>query len=129
MTVKLTSRIKDISPQLIVASLDKSIVFYTEILGFDVHFHYEDFYCSLSMSGYAIHLKTGKPTPEERRSRRYNDHLDLVFSVEGIDNLFTDLKSKGVKIIRPVQEMPYGHEFYILDPDEYILAFIEPKRV
>jgi len=120
-------KIKSISPQLVVADLERSLDFYTGELGFKIEFLYEDFYASIISDGYTIHLKSGSPTVEERENRRKNEDLDLVFSVGNIDGLFEVIKNSSVIIVQPPREMPYGHEFYIADPDGYILGFIEEK--
>jgi len=61
----------------------------------------------------------------ERESRRKNEHLDITFSVEGIGPLYDEVKGKPVEIIQPLRRMPYGQEFYVADPDGYIIAFVE----
>lgn len=43
------SKIKKMSPQFLVADIEHSIEFYTEKLGFDVDFRYEDFYAGLQL--------------------------------------------------------------------------------
>ena len=63
-------KIKKMSPQLLVADVDRSIEFYTKKLGFDVEFRYEDFYAGIIKDGYSIHLKASKPSIEERENRR-----------------------------------------------------------
>ncbi len=115
------------SPQFVVADLERSLDFYIRELGFDIDFRYEDFYAGISRDGYTLHLKSGSPAIEERANRRDNEHLDLVFSVDDIDGLFEAMKSRSPIIIRPLREMPYGREFYITDPDGYILGFMEEK--
>jgi predicted enzyme related to lactoylglutathione lyase len=35
------------------------------------------------------------------------------------------MKRGPVQIVQPLREMPYGTEFYISDPDGYIISFIE----
>ena len=52
------SKIKKMSPQLLVADIDRSIEFYTNKLGFDIDFRYEDFYSGISKDGFSIHLKS-----------------------------------------------------------------------
>ena len=117
--------IKKISPQLIVRDIVRSIAFYTEILGFDLDFRYEDFYAGMIKDGHSIHLKSGTPSTEERKNKRKNEDLDLVFSVDGIEALFIQLLNNPVEIIQPLRNMPYGKEFYLVDPDGYIISFLE----
>jgi len=127
MAIITHSRIKKMSPQLIVANLDRSIEFYTKKLDFEIDFRYEDFYVGIIKNGFSVHLKTGKPSIEVRHNKKENEHLDITFSVEGIENLYEDISGKSVEVIQPLRDMPYGKEFYIADPDGYILAFLEER--
>jgi len=113
------------SPQLVVANLEHTLAFYIQQLGFDVDFRHEDFYAGIIKDGFSIHLKLGKPSPEERERKRNNEDLDISFSVEGIEALYQELSTKSVLITQPLREMPYGKEFYITDPDGYIIGFLE----
>ncbi|MBS1659593.1 MAG: VOC family protein [Bacteroidetes bacterium] len=124
MSAAISSTIKKMSPLLLVADLDRSLEFYTKKLGFEIEFRYEDFYAGILKDGSSIHLKSGKPLTEERKNRRLNEDLDIVFSVDGIESLYEEMLDKSVDVIQPLREMPYGWEFYIIDPDGYILAFV-----
>jgi uncharacterized glyoxalase superfamily protein PhnB len=119
------SKIKKMSPQFLVADIEHSIEFYTKKLDFEVDFRYEDFYAGIIKDNYSIHLKSGKPSIEERESKRENIDLDIIFSVEGVEDLYEELMNKSVEIVQPLCDRPYGKEFYIADPDGYILAFLE----
>lgn len=119
------ARIKKMSPQFLVTDIDRSVEFYIEKLGFDMDFSYENFYVGISKNGYSIHLKTGNPSIEERKNRRKNQDLDLIFSVEGIEDLYKELSGRFIEFTQPLRNMPYGKEFYIADPDGYILSFLE----
>ncbi len=113
------------SPQILVTDISCSIEFYTKKLGFEVDFLYENFYVGMVKDGYSIHLKLGKPSTEERKKKREHEDLDIVFSVENVEDLYTELVNKSVEITLPLCDRPYGKEFYIADPDGYILAFLE----
>ncbi|HEY9002542.1 MAG TPA: VOC family protein [Mucilaginibacter sp.] len=117
--------LKGMSPQLIVADIKRSIKFYTVKLGFSLEFNYEDFYAGVSKDGYTIHLKSGEPSVEERKNRKDNEHLDLVFSVDNIKALYNEISANTIEIIQPLRSVPYGKEFYISDPDGYIIGFLE----
>ena len=109
-------KIKRMSPQLLVTDIDRSVDFYTKKLGFDVDFRYEDFYSGIIKDGYSIHLKSDE---SPRGKRKDNEYLDILFSVDGIKDLYEELLSKSVEIIQTLRE------FYVADPDGNILAFIE----
>jgi catechol 2,3-dioxygenase-like lactoylglutathione lyase family enzyme len=113
------------SPQFVVSHVDRSIDFYAKKLGFDIDFRYEDFYSGIIKDGCSIHLKSGKPLIEERQNKRKNQDIDVIFSVDNIENLYKDLSNKLVEFVQPLRDMPYGKEFYITDPDGYIIAFVE----
>jgi catechol 2,3-dioxygenase-like lactoylglutathione lyase family enzyme len=125
MSAFTASKIKTMSPQLLVADINSSIDFYTKKLGFEMDFLYENFYAGVSKEGFTIHLKVGKPSIEERQNKRKNEDLDIVFSVSNIEDLNDELSNKSVEFTQPLREMDYGKEFYIIDPDGYILSFLE----
>ena len=122
------SKLTSMSPQFLVTHLEQSITFYTQLLGFNLDFRYKDFYAGVSRDGFSLHLKTGNPNQAERQSKRINEDLDIQFGVSGIQDLYKDISAKTIDVIQPLREMPYGREFYISDPDGYILGFIEAKR-
>ena len=113
---------KKMSPQLAVADIGRSLQFYTEKLGFNLDFTYEDFYAGIIKDGHSIHLKCGE-TPKDNGKKQ--DDLEILFSVDTIESLYEELLNKSVEIVQPLREMPYGKEFYIADPDGNIIAFFE----
>jgi catechol 2,3-dioxygenase-like lactoylglutathione lyase family enzyme len=120
-----TSRIETMSPQFLVADINRSVEFYTKKLGFEVKFRYEDFYVGIEKDGCSIHLKSGEALIEERGIKKLNEGLDIVFGVSGVEELYNDFVSKDIDVVQPLCDRPYGREFYIADPDGYILAFLE----
>jgi uncharacterized glyoxalase superfamily protein PhnB len=117
--------IASITPLFIVKDLDRSLKYYTEQLGFEQQFRYEDFYAGIERNGQTIHLKLGNVSQEERLNRRKNEDLDVHCSVSGIDALFEEFTGKSAEVIQSLRDMPYGREFYVTDPDGYILGFME----
>ena len=124
MNTKDYPEIKGLSPQLLVSNLDSSIRYY-QLLGFEISFQYDDFYAGIAKDGYTVHLKLGNTVREERENRLKNEDLDIVFAVGKIQELYNAVEDLPVNIIQPLREMPYGREFYLTDPDGYLLGFIE----
>lgn len=121
------SKIENMSVQLVVTDLSTSINFYVTELGFSKEFQYEDFYAGIIKDGFSIHLKVGKGSIEERKSKRNNEDLDIIFTVHDIEKLYQEFLQKSIEIIQPIRDMPYGKEFYIIDPDGYILSYLNVR--
>lgn len=111
------------SPQFVVSDLNKSLQFYTKELAFDINFRHEDFYAGIGCNGHSIHLKIGRPAKGERERRRKDEDLDIYFGVTDIESYYENILTRDIEVIQPLREMPYGKEFYIIDPDGYILGF------
>lgn len=116
-----------IAPQFLVDQLNTAIAYYCDKLGFSLDFCYESFYASVSRDGLAIHLKCAPKMVGERAYRKQNEHLDVFVSVKGVATLHDELESRGALIIKPLEERPWScKDFYVEDPDGYILCFSEP---
>lgn len=121
-----TKHLTGIVPLFLVDDLDRAIAYYCDKLGFELDFMYESFYASVSRDGFAIHLKDAPKLAAEREHRKKNEHLDVYLSVTGIRSLFSELQARGAQVISPPEERPWACiDFYVEDPDGYILCFSE----
>jgi catechol 2,3-dioxygenase-like lactoylglutathione lyase family enzyme len=126
--VPRTAHLTGIAPQFLVDDLDRAVAYYREKLGFELDFEYESFYASVTRDGFAIHLKCAPKTAADREYRKQNEHLDAYISVSGVRGLFSELEMRGAKVIKPLQQRPWAClDFYVEDPDGYILCFSEPN--
>lgn len=122
----MNNSIKQMSLLLLVADIKNAIEFYTNKLGFDIDFLYEDFYAGIIKDGYSIHLKMCKPSKiEEIKLNRTKEDIDITFSVDDIESLYEELSNKSVNITQRLRQMPYGKEFHVADPYQNMLAFLE----
>jgi catechol 2,3-dioxygenase-like lactoylglutathione lyase family enzyme len=120
------SSIRTAAPQFLVDEITKALSFYEERLGFNVDFVYQNFYASVSRDGATIHLKCAPKLVAERELRKSGEHLDAYLDVSGVDEFHEELTRRGVQILRSLTQRPWGRrEFYIEDPDGYILCFSE----
>jgi catechol 2,3-dioxygenase-like lactoylglutathione lyase family enzyme len=118
--------IRAAAPQFLVSKLSRALSFYEERLNFTVDFVYEDFYASVSRDGATIHLKCAPKLEAERAHRRSGEHLDAYLDVSGVRELHEELVGRGVPILKPLEERPWrALDFYVEDPDGYILCFSE----
>jgi catechol 2,3-dioxygenase-like lactoylglutathione lyase family enzyme len=117
------------APQFLVAKLDDSLTFYEQRLGFSRDFVYEDFYASVSRDHAVIHLKCAPKLEAERAHRRAAEHLDAYLAVSGVEELHKELAGRGARITKPLEQRPWGtRDFYVEDPDGYILCFSESSQ-
>jgi catechol 2,3-dioxygenase-like lactoylglutathione lyase family enzyme len=114
------------APVLVVKDLARTLAFYRERLGFEVEFSYEDFYASVWRDGCRIHLTCGTPAPRGDTSVPQHERLDVCLGVRGAEALAAGVVAAGLALAVPLRRMPYGVEFYVRDPDGYVLGFIEP---
>ena len=120
-------RITAIAPQFLIDDLDRALAYYRDALGFTVDFQYDDFYAGVSRDGFGIHLKHAEKTVADRANRKENEHLDAYVEVSGVRGLFDEFQSRGATVVKPLGERPWKCiDFYVEDPDGYILCFSEP---
>ena len=125
-SVQQATRVTGIAPQFLVNDLERGIAYYRDKLGFELDFKYQDFYASVARDGFAIHLKCAPKLPRDREDRKQNEHLDAYISVMGIRELFREMETRGAQVIRPLEQRPWAcQDFYVEDPDGYVLCFSE----
>jgi predicted enzyme related to lactoylglutathione lyase len=125
----IATRIRTFAPQLLVDDLDGAIKFYSDVLGFSFGPPWGGFYAIGEREGIEVHLKCAAKTVEDRAHRQQHEHLDIYAGVVGVDALYETCKTKGVTITKPLASTPWGtRDFYIMDPEGYILAFGESEN-
>ena len=128
VAVRGETHVTGIAPQFLVDDLERAIGYYREELGFELDFVYESFYAAVRRDGFSIHLKHAPKLGAERDHRRQNEHLDAYISVSGIRSLFSELQERGAHVISSLEQQPWScMDFYVEDPDGYILCFSEPN--
>ena len=128
--VHRTGHVTGIVPQFLVDDLERAIAYYRDNLGFELDFNYQSFYAGVRRDGFAIHLKHAPKLAGEREHRQRNEHLDAYISVSGIQELFSELQTRGARVIRPLEGRPCAcRDFYVEDPDGYILCFSEQNEL
>jgi len=115
-----------IAPVFRVADLARSLAFYRDQLGFDVAFVYEGSYAAVRRDGCHIHLNCAPPAPRDQAAFERAERIDACVVVTDAQSLSASFGSAGVPIVVALRQMPYGAEFYVRDPDGYVLGFVQP---
>ena len=115
---------KRISPMLAVASMEETIQFYQQVLGFAPTVKSPE-YSVLERDGQAIHLM--KAASEEVLNC-VRGHTEIYIEVSGIQALWEHVKAfKDRYKIRDLFYREYGMtEFHISDPNECLVFVGEP---
>jgi len=114
---------------LAVRNLRESTKFYLDVLGCTRDFGDDSGGWSfLSRDGFAVMLGE---CPDAMPASELGDHSYVAYLVvEGIDAFYQDISSRGVKVISPPANEPWGmREFGIRTPDGHRIRFGERVRV
>jgi catechol 2,3-dioxygenase-like lactoylglutathione lyase family enzyme len=117
-TARARMRVERIDPILSVRSLQASLRFYEDVLGFDLDWQAGGA-ASVSRDDHAIMMIEGK-----------QGHAGtwIWIGVEDIEPLHRDLMGKGVKLMLEPTNFSWAYELRVQDPDGHVLRFgAEPK--
>jgi uncharacterized glyoxalase superfamily protein PhnB len=117
-------------PVFLVDDVAGTVAFYEQALGFEVQFLYDDppSYASVARDDAVINFSRSNP-PGRRNSvtsQGDGNGTDVYLVVSDVDELYEDLKTKGVTVLLEPASYDYGmREFKIQDPNGYHLLFGE----
>ena len=121
-----------LTPNLLVASVERSIAFYTEVLGFERGMTVPEaspfVFAQVTSGPVEIFLNDAAGAVQEYpvlKDRPLGMSGTLFIEVDGIKELYERLRSK-VTIVMPFITQFYGMmEFAIADPDGYLITFAQ----
>lgn len=121
-----------LTPNLLVADVERSVAFYRDVLGFSVEITVPDdgplVFASVQSGPVEIFLNAVEPAVAEYpafRDRPIGGTLTLFIGCEDIARIHDELQSRA-PIVMPLEKKWYGvTEFAITDPDGYIITFAE----
>jgi len=124
--------ISKLTPNLVVADVDRSVAFYRDVLGFEVQVTVPDtgpfVFAAVTSGTVEIFLNARDAAVAEYpafRDRPVGGTLTLFLEVTGVDAAHEKLGGK-VQIVMPLEKKWYGStEFAFLDPDGYVITFAE----
>ena len=123
-----------LTPNLIVSSVERSIAFYRDVLGFAVQTTVPEaspyVFAIVQSGGVEIFLNAPEPATTEYpafKDRPIGGTLTLFIQVDDVRGAHEALKGR-VSIVMPLEKKWYGvTEFAFTDPDGYIITFAQPE--
>ena len=133
-------RIKDLTPNLAVEDVAASVRFYTEVLGFELRMAVSEdrqmaqgglqegvryVWANVMAAdvGLMLQEKASFAGDVGLKADRPGATMSLYFEVDDADAFFDELEGR-VRVHKPPADTWYGaREFYLLDPDGYLLGF------
>ena len=121
-----------LTPNLLVASVERSLAFYVDVLGFSRGMTVPDEspFAFGSVTGGAVEIFFNEASGATKEYPGFAGKPigctgTMFIEVEGVDALHERLRSR-VKIVMPIETKFYGmREFAIEDPDGYVITFAE----
>jgi catechol 2,3-dioxygenase-like lactoylglutathione lyase family enzyme len=121
-------------PELFCSDIDRSLRFYTEVLGFSVLYaRPEERFAYLEREGAELMLdqSTSRRLVAEEPTYPYGRGMNLQIEVSDVDALYQSVSASGATIYLPMEEKWYrantelrgNRQFVVLDPDGYLLRF------
>jgi catechol 2,3-dioxygenase-like lactoylglutathione lyase family enzyme len=121
-------KITAVTPQLRTTDLDASIRFYTEALGMQLAFKYQDFYAGICAGAQTFHLKLVDEPDPSIDFVRAGEHVHLYLEVDGVAAAAAELKAKGVSLRRDVHETPWQTREIVLEDDQGHTLYLFENR-
>lgn len=126
LQAQTSSKIKNLNKMklnagIITEKLEESKAFYTEVLGFGVSFE-NDFYLLMHTPNQEAEISFLLPNhPTQQKIFHYSfkgEGIYLTIEVEDVDELYRELKEKGVEMKIELRDEPWGdRHFAIQDPN------------
>lgn len=123
----MAAKVLGIAPYLFVDDVQVSANWYRDKLGFGYDRLWGEPPCFVMVKRNGVILML-KQMPGQARPNAKVDPEDSAWNaylwVEGVDELYEEFKSKGVKIARPICDQEYGcRDFDMEDCNGYVLCF------
>ena len=123
-------------PELCCSDIDRSLRFYTDVLGFTVLYaRPEERFAYLERDGAQLMIEqsTGRRFLAAELEYPYGRGINLQIEVAAITPLYETVQASGAPIYLPIEDRWYrrddallgNRQFIVQDPDGYLLRFFE----
>jgi catechol 2,3-dioxygenase-like lactoylglutathione lyase family enzyme len=123
-------------PELICSDIERSLRFYTDVLGFSVLYSRpEERFAYLDLDGAQVMIEQsiGRRFLAGELEHPYGRGINLQIEVSAVEPLYAVVQTSGAPIYLPLEDTWYrredvllgSHQFIVQDPDGYLLRFFE----
>ncbi len=123
-------------PELICADIERSVDFYTRVLGFAVVYDRpEERFAYLDLDGAQLMIEqpSGRAFVAGELAHPYGRGINLQIEVAGVEPLYVKVQAADAPIHLPLEDRWYrahqmlrgNRQFIVQDPDGYLLRFFE----
>jgi uncharacterized glyoxalase superfamily protein PhnB len=117
--------IRQIAPEFFTTDIPATLAYYKDTLGFECQGTWQDppVYAIVARDRHAIHFRCAAP-PTANPGKYEDELLDAYLSVEDVDGLYAEYKSRGAEFARGLADTPWrSRGFVVKDCDGRLLAF------
>lgn len=111
-------KIRSVTTQLRTTDLAASIRFYTERLGLELEFRYQDFYAGIRAGDQTFHLKHVDEKDPSIEYVEEEGHFHLYFGTDDAAALAGELKAKGVRLAKEVHDTAWQTKEFVVEDDQ-----------
>jgi catechol 2,3-dioxygenase-like lactoylglutathione lyase family enzyme len=113
-----SSGISRVVAQLRTNDLARTIRFYTEFLGFEVEFRYEDFYAGVRAGNSIVHLKLDDGDDPSIDYVKQRGHFHLYLETPDAAAAAAALEAKGIELTDKLHETAWGTKEFVVEDDQ-----------
>ena len=123
-------------PELVVSDLDRSLTFYTEVLGFSILYERPDErFAYLDRDGAQIMIEqpVARSFIAGELEQPYGRGMNLQIEVTDVQALYAEVQAAGATVHLALEDRSYrvrnaplvNRQFVVQDPDGYLLRFFQ----
>jgi lactoylglutathione lyase len=129
-----TISFSSVTPNLVATNMPRSIAFYRDVLGFELHHSAPDAepfaFAWMKRGEVSVFLNDLASVRQEYPgllSRPIGGTFTVFIVMEGVDALHESVAGKA-RVVMPLADKTYGmREFAVEDPDGYVITFAERR--
>jgi len=105
-------------PQLRTTDLEATLRFYTQVLGFEIEFRYEDFYAGLRLGAQVLHLKRVDDPDPSIAWVAEEGHFHLYLQSDDVIAFAARLRAARVDLVVDVHDTAWQTREIVLHDDQ-----------